>query len=171
MVVVAGDMRTFLSGGAANHDPAASLGGIISTHDMISDGIQHNLFDPVTAAEASAGMLDYRCYYIKNMNTTDTWFGVEVWVQTAPSIFLYSIGLDAAGAGDGVTTGVATTIVNETTAPGSVTFSEPTGSPGLSIGNLTAGQVHAVWIRRIALASTSAAPDDFGVLRHSGTDV
>jgi hypothetical protein len=57
-----------LSGGAGNTDPAASLGGVMSSTAVGSN----TLFDTVSAAEALSGDTEYRCYYVKNTNATDT---------------------------------------------------------------------------------------------------
>jgi hypothetical protein len=172
MAIVAKDVKFYLSGGASNANPKAALGGVISSHDDIAVDILGALFDDVTSGEATSGTTEYRCYYVKN-TSADTWFSAEVWIQsdTSSANTALAIGLDPVGNGDGVSTGVATTIANETTAPVGVTFTAPTGSPGLSIGNLTAGQVRAVWVRRIVSAGAAAAAEDRAILRHSGTDV
>ena len=171
LMVQAGDLQHYLSGGAGNHDPAASLGGVISSYDIIPDGVRGNLLDAVTAAEASSGLTTYLCYYLKNTSTTETWVSGEVWIEMdVASTTLIAIGLDPVGVGDGVSTGVAVVIANDTSVPAGVVFTSPSASPGLSIGNLDAGEVHAIWIRRTVLVSTSAAPDDRFTLRHSGSD-
>lgn len=172
MVVVEREIRCYLSGGATNSNQHAALGGVISTHDDIPTEVLGNLFSDVSAAEATAGSVKYRCYYVKNTGV-DTWFSVDVWVQTdTPSAGTeIDIGLDPAGAGNGVSTGVATTVANETTAPGGVVFTHPTSSPGVSIGDLTAGQCAAVWLRRTVTAGATAAVIDNVLLRHNGSDV
>ena len=64
------------------------------------------------------------------------------------------LGLDIAGVGDGVTTGVATTIATEDLVPANVVFSVPTPSTGLVIGDLGSGEVHALWVKRVVPVST-----------------
>ena len=173
MAIEAGDLRIFLSGGASNFDPAASLGGAVSTLDMIADAVVHNLFDAVPSGDLSGGNTDYRCYYIVNTSATETWYSGEVYIEevTPSTDTQIDIGLDPVGVGDGVSTGVATTIGSDTTAPTGVTFTHTVGSPGLSIGNLAAGEVQAIWMRRVVSSSASAAPDDRVTIRHSGSDV
>lgn len=172
MAIKANELDLRLSGGASNINPASSLGGIISTHDVVAEAIVNNLFDSVSSAEATAGSTEYRCYYVKNTSTS-TWFSSEVWIQqdTSSATTNIDIGLDPAGAGDGVSTGVATTIVNETTAPAGVVFTHPTSSPGLNIGTLTAGQCQAIWVKRVVNAGTALTLRDTAILRHSGSDV
>lgn len=172
MAIVAKDVKFYLSGGASNANPKAALGGVISSHDDLALDIVGALFDDVTSAEATAGTTEYRCYYVKNTSAS-SWYSVEVWIQadTSSASTSLAIGLDPVGNGDGVSTGVATTIANETTAPSGVSFTSPTGSPGLSVGTLAAGEVRAVWVRRTVNAGAAAAAEDRAILRHYGSDV
>ena len=171
MAIVAGDIDFFLSGGAANTDPDASLGGAISS-TQITDATVHNLFDVVASAESSAGDTEYRCFYVKNSHATLTLQNAVVYIQTnTPSTDTsVEIGLDLAGVGDGSTTGVADTIADESTAPSpAVTFSTADGSANsLAIGDIAAGQVQAIWVKRIVSASASAYNSDSVVIRVSG---
>ncbi len=65
--------------------------------------------------------------------------------------------MDPAGVGDGVNSGVATTIADEGEAPAGVTFSHPTDyESGLVIGDLGPGQCQAIWIRRTVNAGAAA---------------
>ena len=81
-------------------------------------------------------------------------------MDTQPTACSVSLGLDPAGVGDGVTTGVATTIVLETDVPAGVTFSAPTtAATGINAGTLTVGQVYAFWIKREVIAETRATID------------
>ena len=54
MPIVAGDIDFRLSGGAANSDVNASLGGAKSSTELV-DATLHNLFDQVSGDEAQAG--------------------------------------------------------------------------------------------------------------------
>ena len=164
------DIQFFLSGGAGNSDPNASLGGIISSTQVTSAAL-HNLFDQVSGPEAAAGDIEYRCIYVKNNHGSLTWEAVAAFIQsqTTSGDTSLDIGLDPAGNGDGSSTGVATTIANENTAPGGVSFSAPsTYAGGLSIGNLTTTQVRAVWIRWTVSAAAAAFNTDTTVLRAQG---
>lgn len=75
MVIVASDIKLFLSGGAFNTDPNASLGGEISNQEIV--GITNNLFDDISDEENDDGRIDFRCFYVSNENVTDTWGGIE----------------------------------------------------------------------------------------------
>lgn len=173
MAAVASDFTFYLSGGDVNNDPDASLGGVRSDRD-ITTAIIANLFDNVDNGEASSGDTEYRCFYVRNNNPTDSIFNVVVWVdsQTSSADSSIEIGLDAAAVGDGKSTGVATTITAEGNAPGSVSFSAPsTPGTGLSIGTIAAGNCKAVWVKRIINASASQDVRDTCTIGVEGTDV
>ena len=67
MAILSTDLKMYLSGGASNSDPAAALGGAISSSQRGT-----NIFDNVTSGEASAGDTEYRGVYIKNTNGSQT---------------------------------------------------------------------------------------------------
>lgn len=76
MAIVSTDIQYRLSGGAANSDPALSLGGVKSSTAA------SNYFDDVSSAEASAGDTEYRCVYVHNAHATLTLIGAKVFIQT-----------------------------------------------------------------------------------------
>lgn len=160
MPIVSGDILSLLSGGGANSDPNASLGGVISS-TAIADATLHNLFDRVSGAESEAGDIEYRCFYFKNNHGTLTLKSPVIWIsQDTPNADNEAdIGLDPAGVGNGSTTGVATTVADESTAPAGVTFSHPTTEgTGLAVSDIPPGEAIAVWVRWTVDAA--AAADD-----------
>ncbi len=170
MPIVAGDIHHRHSGGAGNSDPNASLGGVKSS-TQITDATVENLFANVTGAQAAAGVTHYRCYYIHNNHGSLTLESAKTWIETqTPSTdTVIAMGLDPAGVGNGSTTGVATTIANEDTAPAGVTFSEPSNeATGLVIGNIPTQQSIGNWLRRTVTAGASAFNNDSAVLRTRG---
>lgn len=174
MAVSASDMKFFLSGGAANTDPNASIGDEVSATEVDFGTIAENLFDNVTAGEALAGHVDYRCIYLFNTNGSDTLEDVKIWIETnTPSASTsIKIGLDPAGIGDGSATGVADTPVDDETAPAGVSFSAPANEgAALAIGDLEAGEGIAVWIERTVDADAPAAASDGFTLRIAGLPV
>lgn len=108
------------------------------------------VFDDILKSESFAGDNEYRALYVKNESVVDTAFDVLLWIQAQPSgADSMQIMIDPAGAGDGVTTGVAQTVVNENTVPATGTFSAPSSaSTALALGQIAAGQVAAFWIKR-----------------------
>lgn len=156
MAIVTTDISTYLSGGGANSDPNASIGGAKSSTEW-NGGTLHDLFDIITGDENAAETVDYRCIYLQNDHGSLTWEDVVAWIsaQTAGGADL-AIGLDPAGID-----GTAASPADEETAPAGVTFSTPTSKEtGLSIGDMAAGEYQAIWLRRTA--TDSAAVDNDG---------
>lgn len=154
MAIIASEIQYRLSGGASNSDPNASLGGVKSSTAWTS-----TLFDDVSSAEATAGSVEYRCFYIHNDNATLTLIAPKVWIQanTPSATTTVAIGLGSSAQG-----GTEQTVANETTAPSAVSFSEPADfAGGISLGDIPAGGHRAVWIRRTVNAGTAAVADSF----------
>lgn len=187
-LIGAGDLQFYLSGGANNTDPNSSLGGVISATDVVAEAIFRNLFDDVASGELTAGTVEYRCFYIRNTSPTSTLYSSEMWLSdSASGTTKIDIGPDSAGTGNGVVSGVATTIANELTAPSGVTFSAPTGTPhgvpftgprgmrygnpNLVLGTLEPGQCLAIWVKRTVFATTVASPLDNCTITLSGSDL
>jgi hypothetical protein len=176
MAVAASDMKWYLSGGSGNTNPAASLGGDIST-TLIVDNSVANLFDTVDSADALAGDTEYRCAYIKNTHATDDLDDVIIWIEsntTNPGTTM-AIGLDPAGIGNGSSPGGAAqpSPLDEDNPPPGVSFvtsPEPVSSPtALPIGLLEAGESQAVWFRRIVSPGTASGAHDPSTYRITGT--
>lgn len=158
MPILASEIKFYLSGGAANSDPNASLGGAISSVEATSA-----LFDNVSSAEASAGHTDYRCVYVKNTNASITGTSAKVWILTNTPSADTAVTIALAGEGIG---GTAETIANENTAPVGETFSAAaTEGAALSIGNLAPGAYQAIWIKRVVNSSAAAYTGDGFTLR------
>jgi hypothetical protein len=165
MAILATDIKFYLSGGAANSDPNASLGGAISATE-IADATLHNLFDVVSGDEASAGDTEYRCFYVKNDHGTLTLQGASVWIQTATP----SADSDCLlGLGSSAVNGTEQTVADESTAPTGVTFAQADGEVNeLVIGDIPPGEHKAVWIRRDISANAAAYDNDSVVIRVKG---
>lgn len=147
---------------------AASLPAGNVSNTVVVSNRDNGLFDDVTKAEALAGNDNYRCVYYKNNHASDTATSVSVWInQDSLGADTIQIGSDPAGVGDGVATGVATTVVNEATAPAGVVFSQPlTEGAAISLGTFTFGTGRALWIKRSVPVSTLVATaDDTSLLR------
>lgn len=136
---------------------AGSLPGSDQSDSVTIANIANETFDDVTKQESLNGRTEYRCLYIKNTHATEQLLQATIWIQsnTSGDDTLY-IGADPAGVGDGSTTGVATTIANEATAPTGVTFSQPVSQgTGINLGDLDPGQCAAFWIKRVVLVNTT----------------
>jgi hypothetical protein len=154
---------------SAQADVNQSLGKYIST-TQLTDATLHNLFDLITGDENAASDVEYRCIFVHNNHGTLTWENVVVWLSAevaGGAVAAISVDTTAASA-VGSASAQAKEVVDESTAPATQTFTAPTTKgTGLSIGNLTAGQVRAIWIRRTA-ANTSALNNDGVTIRCEG---
>lgn len=156
MPIISTDIQYRLSGGAANSDPNAALGGAKSS-TSVGAGL-HNLFDIVSSAESSSGDTEYRCVYVHNNHGSLTMQNSVIWIasNTPSADTTIEIAL-----GSSAINGTEQTIANENTAPTGVTFSAPSSfGTALSIGNIPAGQHKAVWIKRIVNAAAAAYNSD-----------
>lgn len=156
MPIITGDFVTRLSGGAANATGNAALGGAKSNNAI--SGAVDGLFDAVTAAEAVAGTVEYRCVYLHNANGTDTMTNARVWISANTPLAGTTLDI---GVGTSAVNGTEQTIASETTAPTSVTFSAPTtAGTGLALGTIPAGQHRAIWLRRTVTAGSGSSAND-----------
>lgn len=168
MAIVTTDIEYRLSGGASNTTAITSLGGNMSTvaGGIITSGNANNLWDDVTGAQSSAGVIEYRAFYVKNNHATITWQSVMFWIDSLTSSA--DTEFDVALASEAVNVSIVQTLAGETSTPSGVTFSRPvTKAGGLSIGNIPAQQAKGLWIKRTVTAGAAAASDS-GSIRCEG---
>jgi len=153
MPIVAADIKIRLSGGAANSDVNASLGGARSSTE-VTDNTVSNLFDTVDGTESLAGDTEYRCIYIYNNHGTLSMTNVRVYISsnTTSADDTWTIGL-----GTAAINATEQTVVDENTSPTGVTFSAPTTyAGGLASADIPAGQHRSVWYKRVVNAGAAA---------------
>ena len=161
MPIVSTEIKVYLSGGSANGNPDAALGGAISSTQMGT-----NLFDTVSSAEAGTGDTEYRGVYIKNTNASLTLSNAKVWIlsntpstDTAFQIALCDEGVNAA----------METVGGEGTAPDGPTFDDAEDEANsLDLGDLAAGDFYGIWVKRVVSESASAYANDGITLRVKG---
>ena len=165
MPIIASDIKEFLSGGAGNSNPNASLGGAISSTEVV-DNTTHNLWDVVSSAESSAGDTEYRCVYVKNTHASLTLQSAKVWINSNTPSTSTAVRI---ALGTSAVNGTEQTVANESTQPSGVSWSTAANEgAALSIGNIPNGQHKAIWIERVITASAGAYTDDNYVLSYSG---
>jgi len=156
MAIISSDIQFLLSGGAANSDVAASLGGVVSSVEIV-DNTVNNLFAFAGAAESDAGSTKYRGFFVKNNHGTLT--------LTAPKIYISS---NTPSATTAVTVALAAetgspmdTIATENDAPSpAVSFVTAVDfANGLALGDLAPGAVKGVWVKWVIDAGTAATAD------------
>jgi hypothetical protein len=156
MSVIAADFVTRLSGGASNAVGNSSLGGVKSSNAASST--VDLLFDAVTAAQAAAGLVEYRCVYLHNANASLTMTAAKAYISANCSLANTTIDI---GVGSAAINGTEQTVANEGTAPTGITFSAPSSAAaGIALGDIPAGQHIAIWIRRTITAGAGATPSD-----------
>lgn len=169
MPIATSEIKFYLSSGDAvsstNTNPNNSLGGLITTTEIVSDTAQ-NLFDNVSGTESLNGVTgEYRCFFIKNTNGTGlTLENARIWFSSGTTGNVTASGDDdvdmalstrAVGtSAEPVTT--AYTAPNHSPDP-QISFSKPTSSAtALPIGNIPPGQHKAIWLRRSVNAGAGA---------------
>jgi len=149
-----------LSGGSGNSDPAASLGGAMSSSQVSAS--LNAFFDLVSSAEAAAGDVEYRCIYVANTGTT-TALGAKLWIQSNTPNSDNDIAIALGGEG---LNGTAETVGGEGSAPSGESFSAPSNEgAALSLGDLAQNDEYPVWIRRTINAGAAADASEQFTLR------
>lgn len=149
-----------LSGGLSNTDPASSLGGAMSSSNIVTNVVQ-NLFANILTAERTSGSTKYRCFYVANSHPTQTLESAVIYLPSgtpSPGTAI-SMGIDPTGIN-----GSAAVSPDEDTAPAGVVFDHspsPTSrATGLIIGDLEPGDFVAVWLRRVTDPGTVPLVND-----------
>jgi hypothetical protein len=174
MAITATDILFKFSVAAAAGDTTAgtaatSLGDQVST-TQITDATLHNLFDIVTGDDNAASDVEYRGIFVHNNHGSLTWENVVVWISAeVAGGATAAISVDTTGVtAKGSASAQMKTIADENTAPATQTFTAPTTKgTGLAIGNIPAGSVAGIWIRRSA-ANTAAVDSDGVTIRCEG---
>lgn len=74
--ISASDISFLLSGGSSNANPDLSLGGSPSANPVA--GSLNSLFRDVLPEEATSGLVEYRCFYVRNSSESETLYGASV---------------------------------------------------------------------------------------------
>lgn len=154
------------AGDSTASTPNASLGKYVSSTAIVAATID-NLFDDVSGAEAAAGSVEYRCFFVLNNHATLTLTNpvLSINSETAGGGTINTATDNIAVSAKGSASAQAAQIANETTAPTGVSAF---GTSNLSLGDLAPGQVKAVWLKRTVTAGAGAVNPDGVVLRVTG---
>jgi len=158
-------------GGGDQPDPNASLGKYASTRP-ITTNVVDNLFDDVGASEQN--VINYRCIGLHNKNATLTFINSKVWitkdtVQTGEIIEL-GVASSPVIAQWGSSSPTFSQTANETTAPTpTINFSQANSeATALTIGDVPAGYVAELWIKRTMPSGTFTAQTEQATLNWKG---
>lgn len=157
-------VKTGSAGNSTASTPAASLGTFVSTTEWLG-GSANDLFDDISGAENAASTVDYRCIFVHNTNTANAlqnavaYLAAEVAGGASIAIAVDTTAASAVGSASAQ----ALTGTTETAPGASVTglsYSSPTTSAaGIALGNIPAGSVKAIWVRRTAANSAALSVD------------
>ena len=136
-----------LSGGITNGSPNLSLGGALSSTEIVHNAA-NNLFDRLIKVELINENPDYRCVYVYNESATESLYSVRVMGRNTGSTRDISEGL---GIAFGVEEGTAQNIQSESSSPLGIYFEDyyMNQSFEIPIGTLHPGEGKPLWIRRI----------------------
>jgi hypothetical protein len=151
-------MTWYYSGGAANADPDASLGGVKSSE--VAGESLNDLFDDVGGAESEAGDVEYRCVYYQN-ETGGTLEDVRVYIPSQPSgDDSFKVGKDLAGKN-----ATADVIADEDTAPDpAVTFATAADyDNGIVLGDMDDDDYFAIWVERTVPSAATAGTSSWTI--------
>lgn len=152
----------WFSGGVSNKDPDKALGGAFGDFTLNKlwhdDGILLAPFTSLSEAERAAGLTDYRCVFLRNNDSVNTWGNPEVFFED-PESYNAGIVMSAGVCVEGKNSAVEL-LANKTTPPTSVTFHPATVGSPLAIGvDLDPGDYIGVWLRRAYPAGGIASED------------
>jgi len=145
-----------LTGGAANSDPDASLGGDASSNQLSGTAL-NNLFDNVDPTEAAAGDTEYRAISLHNSGDATARHVEFYFTDTVNAESIVSVWYDSTG---------TQTIGNESTEPtgASGNWTTPLVGSKLSLGDIAAGSAHRLWIRRVISVGAANLNDDLATM-------
>ena len=139
------DIRLFLSGGTTNTDVKKSLGGNVSSQEVLGTE-SHQFMERVSSQELSAGLTDYHLVYIKNVNQIRSYNNIRIFFyhNTINPFDTLLIGLAAAGKGN-----EEMPLAFDVDVPPNVTFTASQDNmQGLYIPTLAPNQYYGMWIKR-----------------------
>jgi hypothetical protein len=159
MPITQPDIKTYLSGGVTNTNPAASLGGVRSGSGQVIDNTAANLFPNAPGSETLAGSTSFLCCYVRNEHPTITFENIRFYVSKPTDSDEDEIDIAIGSVAKNAT---EITIANITTQPGGgITFSHPTNyATGLVIPNLSPNDYFPIWFRRTIQANLLQAVND-----------
>lgn len=167
MVFQKSDIGYFLSGGTSNTDINLSIGNQIS-NTLISTGLSNNLFPDVTPSQALAGVTRYRCFYVKNLNQTQSLQNPKIWIVTNTLSQFDEIDI---AIGNAAKNASEPAIANENTAPPApIVFTHPTSEVvSLSLPTLNPNDYQSIWARITVQANANPIDNNATILRVRGT--
>jgi len=154
MAIIAANLAFYLTGGATNTLPAASLGGTTSSV-AFTDNTLDKLFASVGPADALAGAIHYRALTFKNTSALTAYAAtIHISQETTSAGTTVALAYDSTG---------TQSVVDEDTAPIGLSFSTPLSlATAIALGDVAAAAARRIWFKRTITASAAAATADTG---------
>jgi len=148
--------------GTDNGLPDESLGGSMSATQLNSTPM-NNLFDNISASEASSGESEYRCLVLYANGTSHT--GVSIYMDPETSSPDTQIDL----AWEDKNPSTPTTIPDEDTAPDQTgwqetSFTHRNSGNKLSVSDMVSGDMQYIWFKRVVSPGASGSTNDTGTI-------
>lgn len=142
-----------------------NLGGAITGVELVSSTLAA-LFNNITGAEATAGVVKYACVYVRNKHATLTLSTIKQWLlsntPSADTEVKFGIGTSAKN-------GVEQTIVDELTSPVGVSFVLAINEAAAIIPpDLDADDFQSLWFELTISPGAAATSLDNFVIRNKG---
>lgn len=147
----------FLTGGAANADPDASLGGDTSSENVSGTAL-NNLFDNINPLEIASGdRVEYRAFAFKNTGDATAKHVEFFFTDTGNAESIVAMWYDSTG---------TQSIGDETTEPtgASGNWTTPLVGTREAFSDLAAGAEYRIWIRRTVDQGATNLNDDLATL-------
>lgn len=143
------------TGGSANSNPNASLGGVGSSVQLLTTAL-NTLFDSIPNTDVVLGNnVEYRAFDIYNSGDA-TALHVQFFLTDTPnSDTAIAVWFDSVG---------TQSVADELTEPAGASWTAPDNVTKMDLANIPAGGSHRIWIRRTALQNSSEINDDTGTL-------
>jgi hypothetical protein len=148
-------LEYFLTGGAANDDPDASLGGDTSVENL--EGVAlNNLFDNVIPTDIELGDdVTYRAFAIKNTGDATAKHVQFFFTDTTNAESILKAWFDVTDAVE---------VVDGDTEPVGGVWTQPLIGAKMELDDLAAGEEHRIWVQRTVDTGATNLNDDLGTL-------
>ena len=176
MAILTTDLLYKLTGATSHNaatptDPDLSLGEY-RTSNEITSGVDNNLFDDVSGAEASAGHTDYRAIAFHNNHGSLPLTACVTWIEVDTGNVDDDISF-AVEAPSAEIDGFIQDIADEVTAPTAVSWSDATSKATgedcpLTSNEVGNGEWFGIWLRRVLGVGADAKAAETVTLRTEG---
>ena len=176
MAILDTDLKYHYTGAASHEaaqtDPDASLGNYRASSE-ITTGIDNNVFDDVSGAEAGAGDTEYRGIGFHNDHGSLPLTACVTWIEVDTGNVDDDISFKLEAPSVDEVTGAVQTIGDESTEPTGGTWSDATSKVTGEDCPLTSAEVgvdewFCIWLRRVIAVSTDAKAAETVTMRTEG---